>query len=54
MDRVDEILFLYEDDRVEMANGGDLRSRPGGGFAGKSREEIKEIMAKRSMPGKRC
>ena len=52
MDRVDEILFLYEDDRVEMANGGDLRSRPGGGFAGKSREEIKEIMAKRSMPGK--
>ena len=52
MDRVDEILYLYEDDRVEMQEGGDLRSRPGGGFAGKSKEEIKEIMAKRSMPGK--
>ena len=25
MDRVDEILFLYEDDRVEMANGGKPR-----------------------------
>ena len=27
MDRVDEILFLYEDDRVEMANGGKTYKR---------------------------
>ena len=35
MDRIDEILYLYEDDRVEMADGGQLvkpnidGSRPG-------------------------
>ena len=34
-------------DRVQLADGSDLRSRPGGGFAGKSKEEIAEIMFKR-------
>ncbi len=28
MDRIDEILFLYEDDVVEMANGGSVRKGP--------------------------
>ena len=36
--------------RIGFKKGPDLRSRPGGGFANKTKEEIAEIMAKRTKP----
>ena len=36
--------------RIGFSDGPDLRSRPGGGFANKTKEEIAEIMAKRKIP----
>ena len=43
MDRIDEILFLYEDDVVEMADGGRILLGDGG-FVQKQIDEINRLI----------